>query len=629
MLHTGAGRTGGFEAERCESKGKQSMRKFSNFIVGLIAAAVCVLITYLTLDSSFSNIVYNLCFLGVMLLIMAVGLGVGFLRLSQTKSGLDQATKKMKQLAQSGGNMASITSQGATLFGVPYLDGKYQEYLSFLHKTNSPTDIGDYIGEYEINNYTHRRLVEMVPDILTSLGILGTFVGLVLGLRGFNPTSYEAMSGSVETLIKGIKVAFVTSIYGLTLSLAYSYWLRGTLTAVSESLDRFLDAYYTCVVPPTDATAMNHIIANQNSQTKLMQQMQKDLAKEVAQSLSVSIQPTVEHLDQTMDNFTDVVTLNQEKLMESIAERVARTMKQEFFSEFIEMRRVMGETNKTQREHLEFIRQAENQFQTDVLEGETRMSQTMEASSDVVLRALNAMNEQEQMVTAFVSDMQSAMNGIAQTSDLSLQMTQQMDRLIGMNDDVADKMMDVARLSEQYTKSLASVQAANSDLSEGLSVMNDANIRMTDQISKMNSVTVEALDEGRRVQAEYIASASEYLSQIRESQAQLSAQMQTQQTNLREFTDYMTQVLSRMSKLTEITSQAAMNLTERADKLKAMEGGADMTALTQSISRLVELEEARERRELQERAEEEARRLSEEEPPRRRGFFSRVRGDDT
>ena len=601
------------------------MRKFSNVVVGLTAAGVCALITYLTIDSSLSNIIYNLCFLAVMLMIMAVGLGIGFSRFVQTRSGLDRATKKMKQLSMSGGNMATITSPGATLFGVPYLDAKYQEYLSFLHKTNSPTDIGDYIGEYEINNYTHRRLVEMVPDILTSLGILGTFVGLVLGLRGFNPTSYEAMSGSVETLIKGIKVAFVTSIYGLSLSLAFSYWLRGTLTSVSESLDRFLDAYYTTVVPPTDATAMNHIIANQNSQTKLMQQMQKDLAKEVAQSLSASIQPTVEHLDQTMDNFTDVVTLNQEKLMENIAERVARTMKQEFFSEFIEMRRVMGETNKTQREHLQFIREAENKFQTDVLAGENRMSQAMEASSDVVMRALQAMNQQEQMVAGFVGDMQAAMNGIAQTSDLSLRMTQQMDHLINMNDDVADKMMEVAKLNEQYTKSLASVQAANSDLSEGLSVMNDANIRMTDQISKMNSVTVEALDKGSRMQAEYNNSASEYLTAIRESQTQLSEQMQTQQQNLREFTDYMTQVLSRMSKLTEITSQAAMNLTERADKIKSLENGADMTEMTAALNRLVELEEARERRERKEQQEREeaARRDSEAQTSRRRGFFSR------
>ena len=596
------------------------MRKFSNFIAALAAAGVCLLITYLTLDADFKNIVFNFAFLAVMLIIMLVGVGIGFVRLNQTRAGLDRATGKMKQLAQSGGNMASITTPGSTLFDVPYLDAKYQEYLTFLHKTNSPTDIGDYIGEYEINNYTHRRLVEMVPDILTSLGILGTFVGLVLGLRGFNPNSYEAMSSSVEGLIGGIKVAFVTSIYGLSLSLTFSYWLRGTLTAVSESLDRFLDAYYTCVVPPTDATAMNHIIANQNSQTKLMQQMQKDLAKEVAQSLSVSIEPMVAHLDQTMDTFTQVVTLQQEKLLENISERVARSMKQEFFSEFLEMRRVMGETNKTQRDHLKFMQEAEQQFQSDVMAGENRMSQAMEASTDVVMRAMQAMDEQEQRISAFVADMQNAMNGIAQTSDLSLKMTQQMDHLIVMNDDVADKMMELAQLSERYTKSLAAVQANNSDLSEGLSVMNDANIRMTDQISKMNSVTVEALDAARGVQSEYLQASSDYLTQIRESQAVLSEQMQTQQSNLREFTDYMTQVLSRMAKLTELTSQASANLAERADKLKNAETGADMSQVEALLARLVELEAERERRESSRDFEQMP---QEQEEPRRRGLFGR------
>ena len=218
------------------------MRKITNWIVGLMAAAVVVAITYITLDSSLSNIIYNSCFLAAMIVILIVGCGIGFGRMRQTQHGLDQATEKLKAISDGGGNMSAITKPGAAIFGVPYFDAKYQEYLHYLRKTNSPTDIGDYIGEYEINNYTHRRLLEMIPDILTSLGILGTFVGLVLGLRHFNPTSYEAMSGSVESLIDGIKVAFVTSIYGISLSLAFSYWLRGALTGVSESLDRFLDA---------------------------------------------------------------------------------------------------------------------------------------------------------------------------------------------------------------------------------------------------------------------------------------------------------------------------------------------------------------------------------------------------
>ena len=43
------------------------------------------------------------------------------------------------------------------------------------------------INEDEIDLHVHKKLLEMVPDIFTSLGILGTFVGLVWGLKNFEP----------------------------------------------------------------------------------------------------------------------------------------------------------------------------------------------------------------------------------------------------------------------------------------------------------------------------------------------------------------------------------------------------------------------------------------------------------
>ena len=55
----------------------------------------------------------------------------------------------------------------------------------------------------------HKKLLEMVPDIFTSIGILGTFLGLVWGLRDFQPTDYSAMTSSVAALVEGIKVAFI------------------------------------------------------------------------------------------------------------------------------------------------------------------------------------------------------------------------------------------------------------------------------------------------------------------------------------------------------------------------------------------------------------------------------------
>ena len=50
------------------------------------------------------------------------------------------------------------------------------------------------------------------PSILTTVGILGTFVGIYIGLNDFNIANIDA---SIPILLKGLKVAFTTSIVGI------------------------------------------------------------------------------------------------------------------------------------------------------------------------------------------------------------------------------------------------------------------------------------------------------------------------------------------------------------------------------------------------------------------------------
>ena len=50
------------------------------------------------------------------------------------------------------------------------------------------------------------------PSLLTTLGILGTFVGIYMGLHEFNIANVD---GSIPGLLRGLKVAFTTSIVGI------------------------------------------------------------------------------------------------------------------------------------------------------------------------------------------------------------------------------------------------------------------------------------------------------------------------------------------------------------------------------------------------------------------------------
>ena len=53
------------------------MRKVSNVIVGLAAAAVCALMAWISLGAGTQTVIYNLVFLGVMLLIILLALIFG------------------------------------------------------------------------------------------------------------------------------------------------------------------------------------------------------------------------------------------------------------------------------------------------------------------------------------------------------------------------------------------------------------------------------------------------------------------------------------------------------------------------------------------------------------------------
>lgn len=50
------------------------------------------------------------------------------------------------------------------------------------------------------------------PGLLTSLGILGTFIGVVIGLLDFDSKNID---GSIELLLDGLKTAFITSLAGM------------------------------------------------------------------------------------------------------------------------------------------------------------------------------------------------------------------------------------------------------------------------------------------------------------------------------------------------------------------------------------------------------------------------------
>ena len=82
-----------------------------------------------------------------------------------------------------------------------------------------------------------RNFTQYAPTLLTSLGILGTFFGIVAGLLGFDTNDIDS---SIGTLLEGMKTAFITSLFGILLSIIY----KGLASwgALTNNVDKPMDA---------------------------------------------------------------------------------------------------------------------------------------------------------------------------------------------------------------------------------------------------------------------------------------------------------------------------------------------------------------------------------------------------
>lgn len=82
-----------------------------------------------------------------------------------------------------------------------------------------------------------------MAGVFTGIGILGTFVGLTIGLLGIDTSSTAALQGGISVLLSGMTTAFWTSVvgigFGLIFNIVYSFILKRMTTAVQTVAAHF------------------------------------------------------------------------------------------------------------------------------------------------------------------------------------------------------------------------------------------------------------------------------------------------------------------------------------------------------------------------------------------------------
>ena len=115
-----------------------------------------------------------------------------------------------------------------------------ESFIDFSEERKTDDSSYEYFNEKNLlASNTHLRIITSIPSTLVGVGILGTFVGLTYGISGFDTTSTQEIKGSIETLLSGMGTAFVSSIYGMTLSIIFTFIERFQTDSLHQSVHRF------------------------------------------------------------------------------------------------------------------------------------------------------------------------------------------------------------------------------------------------------------------------------------------------------------------------------------------------------------------------------------------------------
>ena len=178
-----------------------------------------------------------------------------------------------------------------------------------------------------------RKFVMVTPSALTTLGILGTFIGILLGLAQFD---VNAIDKSVPALLDGMKLAFATSITGISSSLLF----KGVAAFFGQ-----VGGHDSQVTPSDILAALNSINEkasqaaedNKNSMLELRNAISSDKDSSLitqVQKLRTTVSDGQEELIKEFKEFASHMAENNQKAIIEALEAVIRDFNEKLTEQF-------------------------------------------------------------------------------------------------------------------------------------------------------------------------------------------------------------------------------------------------------------------------------------------------------
>ncbi len=341
-------------------------------------------------DISIVNLSINIGFLiiiGILFIISSVSFG----RLNRVIYDLEDVTFRLQKEYKEaeGKNLWGNYKNNDKVFEEEALQDAFNQYRLRIKGAKSrrgaasSCDLSEYINEDLVDKIGMNFFNSGVSGMLTGLGILGTFLGLSMGLGAFSGDDIFAISDNVGSLLSGMKVAFHTSVYGIFFSLVFNIVYRSIMSDAYETLNTFLSMFRQTAQP---------ISIKEDENTATMLVYQAGMANSLKQMLELIKGNAMEQtagVERIVDKFTaqmqDALDTDFKKLGTTLkAAGESQAVSAANAAEMVEAVTALVEVNRNVQEALANVMERQEAFARQLVEQKKMLADSCSDMSDEI-----------------------------------------------------------------------------------------------------------------------------------------------------------------------------------------------------------------------------------------------------
>ena len=368
----------------------------------------------------------------IIILLLTVIFFVSFIRTLFLARGLSSLAKELSKEKKAGRIVAPKAFQNNNLYR--HLWSEYEETLHELKRKDGGSEWRSTLPAeaffskevmVDSRSFIWNDFFRHLPGILTGLGIIGTFFGLISGLEGFTPSDEaSAARSSLTNLLDGVKEAFKVSTFAISAAIIVTVleklsltWAYSNVDNITHSIDALYEAgageeYLARMVEADESSLANaqqlkNAMVNELSTIlKEMTDRQIEAQQQNSLTLANSIQAPLKEMVSSLEDVGTVVKGGSRDNTETMKGAL-----NDLVSNFIEK---MDDTLNSSMQNI-----------AGSMENSARSMTDMQASMDTLVDKISSTSDQA--ITGMVEKLEAAMERSVTNQEL---MTQQMEQFV-------------------------------------------------------------------------------------------------------------------------------------------------------------------------------------------------------